>query len=176
MQYPNSAHDHDHDHEGRCQPRATMAPLSDYVQHRIRFQFPSDWVLTEQSQGDETTISLQSQGTSFWALMLFESRPDPEIVLETVVDAFEQDYEDLDVSSAIDNLNGMPTHGRDLEFICYDLVNSATVRAFQTSDRTVMVMYQGTDIELETTREQLVAISASLRCDDDDTVEYDDNE
>ena len=100
--------------------------------------------------------------------MLFKSRPDPEEVLETVVSAFVQDYEDVDVTSAIDNLAGLPSLGRDLDFVCYDLVNSAVVRAFQTSDQTIMVLYQGTDHELESTRDQLHAITASLKCDDED--------
>lgn len=180
MQHPHHSHDHqhdhdhDHDHEGCCQPHASTVVMSDYSQHGVRFRFPSDWTLTEQSQGEETTISLQSDGTSFWALMLFDSRPDPEVVLETVVAAFEQDYEDVDVTSAIDSLNGMPSHGRDFDFICYDMLNSAKVRAFQTSDRTVMVMYQGTDRELEMTRDQLSAITSSLHCEDDEIDEFDD--
>ena len=68
------------------------------------------------------------------------------------------------MSSAIDNLAGLPSLGRDLDFVCYDLVNSATVRAFQTSDRTIMVLYQGTDHELATTRDQMQAITRKA-CD-----------
>ena len=100
--------------------------------------------------------------------MLFPSRPDPEVVLETVVNAFEQDYEEVDVISAVDNLAGLPSLRRDLDFVCFDLVNSATANVFQTSDLTVMVLYQGTDHELATTGEQLQAITASLQCDDEE--------
>ena len=112
-------------------------------------------------------ISVQSDGTSFWTLMLLKSRPDPDQVLDTVVTAFEQDYEGVDVISAIDSLFGLPSLGSDLDFVCYDLVNSAVVRVCQTSEMTIMVLYQGTDHELDTTRPQLQAITASLQCDDD---------
>ena len=135
----------------------------DYANHGVRFRFPSDWTLTEQSNEEETTISLHSGGTSFWTLMLFMSRPDPDEVLDTVVTAFEQDYDEVDVASVVDSLGGSPSLGRDLDFVCFDLVNSATVRAFQTTDLTVMVLYQGTDHELETTRDQLHEITTSLR-------------
>ena len=101
--------------------------------------------------------------------MLFRSRPDPEEVLETVVMAFQQDYEEVDIASAVESVSGLPSLGKDLDFVCYDLVNSATVRAFQTSDQTIMILYQGTDHELKTTGHQLRAITDSLICDDEET-------
>ena len=130
--------------------------------------YPSYWSLSEDSSDEETTISVQSDGTSFWTLMLFKSRPDPDEILDTVVDAFELDYEEVDVITSIDGLSGLPSLGRDIDFVCYDLVNSATVRACQTSEMTVMVLYQGTDHELEATLPQLKAMNASLQCDDED--------
>ena len=166
------SHDHDHDDEGRCLPQSASGSTIDYANHGVRFRYPSDWTITEDSSDEETTISLQSDGTSFWTLMLFKSRPDPDEILDTVVTAFVQDYEEVDVIAAVDNLAGLPSLGRDLDFVCYDLVNSAIVRAFQTSDVTVMVLYQGTDHELKTTREQLEGITASLHCEDDDPLEF----
>jgi hypothetical protein len=70
----------------------------------------------------------------------------------------------------VGSLCGLPALGRDLDFVCYDLVNSATLRAFQTSEKTVVVLYQGTDHELVSTRSQLEAITASLQCDDEDAI------
>lgn len=166
--HSSNDHDHDHDDAGHCRPRTSGETLTAYDSHGVRFRFPSAWTLTEQAGDDETTISVQSDGTSFWTLMLFNSRPDPEDVVETVVSAFEQDYEEVDVSSAVDDQAGFPSHVRDLDFVCYDLVNSATVRAFRTSEQTVMVLYQGTDHELEITRNQLLSITESLEIDDED--------
>ena len=166
----SSQHDHDHDHddEGRCVPHSNAAAVRSYHKHGVRFLFPADWTISEQSSEEETTISLQSDGTSFWTLMLFHQRPELDDVLNTVVDAFEQDYDDVDVISTVESLGGLPALGRDLDFVCYDLVNSASVRALQTSDLTLMVLYQGTDHELKETRDQLQSISASLVCDNDD--------
>lgn len=162
-------HDHDHDHDGNCLPRSSPGPLlTQYAKHGVRFSFPSDWTMSEESDDQETTISLQSDGTSFWTLMLLKSRPDPDAVLDTVVSAFEQDYEDVDVISTIDNLGGLPALGRDLDFVCYDLVNSASARACQTSLQTVLVLSQGTDHELQVTSAQMKSITDSLQWDDED--------
>ena len=169
-------HDHDHDADGRCQPRLNPSSLTDYCHYGIRFRFPSTWELSEETSSDETTISIQSDGTSFWTIVLFKSRPDPDAVLDAVVAAFEQDYEEVDVLTAVSSLCGLPSLGRDVDFVCYDLLNSATLRAFQTSNQTVLVIFQGTDHELETTRTQLESISSSLECDDEDDKWIDDDE
>ena len=46
--------------------------------------------------------------------------------------------------------------------LCFDLVNGASLRAFQIDGVTAFVLFQGTDAELESTRPILEAISASL--------------
>lgn len=167
-QHHSHGHDHDHDSDGRCRPHSASDPMAVYVNHGIRFQYPSGWEITEQMNDEETSITVQSEGTSFWTLVLIKSRPDPEEVLESVVEAFELDYEEVDVIVYVGSLSGFATMGRDLDFVCYDLVNSAVLRAFQTSEKTVLVLFQGTDHELVSTRSQLDAISASLKCDDED--------
>lgn len=160
-------HDHDHDADGRCVPRGAHVPLRDYHRNGVRFQFPSNWELSEQATDDETTISVQSEGTSFWTLALLKSRPDPDQVLDTVVDMFEEDYEDVDVTAGVGSLGGLPALTREIDFVCYDLVNSASLRVCQTSEMTVMVLHQGTDHELVATGDQLRAMTASLQCDDE---------
>ena len=79
----------------------------------------------------------------------------------------DQDYEEVEVVSQVGSLCGLPSLGRDLDFVCFDLMNSAILHSFQTSDLTVLVIYQGTDHELTSTRPLLEEITASLRCDDE---------
>ena len=163
-------HDHDHDSEGQCRPRSDRNSISEYSNHGVHFRYPSDWELSEQTNDDETSISVQSPGTSFWTLVLIKSRPDPDEVLNSVVEAFEMDYEGVDVLTYVGSLCGLATLGRDLDFVCYDLLNSAVLRSFQTSEKTVFVLFQGTDHELVSTRPQLEAITSSLHCDDEDEI------
>jgi hypothetical protein len=168
-----ASHHVHHHHEGCDHHEPSSPSFLNYDCHGVRFRFPGGWAVSEQSEADQTTISVQSDGTSFWSVTLMNSRPDLEMVLDAVVDAFEQDYDEVDVISAIGSLGGFPSLGRELDFVCYDLVNSASVRAFQTPDQTVMVLYQGTDKELDETRSLMEGISASLVCDDIDDFDAD---
>jgi hypothetical protein len=162
------SHDHDHDSEGHCLPQQPHGLLSTYESRGVRFRYPAGWELSEQVAEDEVTVSVQSEGTSFWTIVLLSSRPDPDHVLDSVVETFDQDYDDLDVHMSVGSVCGLPAMGRDLDFVCYDLVNSAVLRAFQTNEKTVFVLFQGTDHELFSTRPELEAISASLEIDEDD--------
>jgi hypothetical protein len=161
-------HDHDHDGEGRCQPHSPSRPIAEYQKHGIRFQFPGSWELTEESHPESTTITVQSEGTSFWTITLLSWTPDPDELLDQVVETFQQDYEDVDVLAQVGSICGLPTLGRDLDFVCYDLVNSAVLRSFQTSHKTILILFQGTDHELNSTRAELEFITASLSCEDED--------
>ena len=59
-------------------------------------------------------------------------------------------------------ITGENAAGRDIEFVCLELVNSAVLRAVATPERTILVLYQGTDHELEDTRRMMERITESL--------------
>ena len=61
-----------------------------------------------------------------------------------------------------DRLFGTAAEGLDVEFVCLELVNTATLRALESDDFTALVLYQGTDHELEATRALLEGITSSL--------------
>ena len=172
MHHSNQPCDHEHYNNERCDHQTSVTGVAQYQNYGIQFQFPSSWELDEQINDDDITITVQSAGTSFWTAVIFTSQPDPEEVLDTVVAAFEQDYEDVDVSPVVASFCGVPALGRDLDFVCYDLINSSTLRAFQTTEQTILVLYQGTDHELESTREMLESISRSMRFIDDEELEH----
>ena len=56
---------------------------------------------------------------------------------------------------------------RDVDFVCFELINSAFLRSFQTDRFTVLVLYQGFDGELAESRAVLEAISASLELEEE---------
>ena len=138
-----------------------------YHAHGIQFRFPDAWKLSEQAHGPEATITVESPDTSFWSLSLFFDGPPPEQVLETAVAALAQDYDEIDVYPAAARLCDRDSLARDAEFVCFELINSAFLRAFRTDDFTALVYYQGTDHELEETRPILERICDSLAWDGD---------
>ena len=136
-----------------------------YVAHGVRFRYPDDWDLSEQQTANEVTITISSRETSFWSLTLFFDRPQPERVLETALEAFRDEYDDIDVYPAETMLCRLNNLSRDVEFVCFELINSAFLRVFCTGRFTALVFYQGTDHELEETRSVLEEISNTLQCD-----------
>ena len=144
-----------------------------YSSHGVQFRYPGPWELSEESAGDEISITVASPETSFWSLTLIHNRPSPEDVIQSAVAVLREEYDELDDYSSRDTLCGRDTVACDLEFVCLELLNSAYLRAFRTDNFSALVYYQGTDQELADTLPVLEAISATLECRDDDVDELD---
>jgi len=129
----------------------------------VVFVYPEGWDLSREEHGTDVTWHLQTDGSAFWSLTLLASRPTAEDALEAVLDAFRQEYPDLDIYTGPDLALPGPVAGCDLDFVYVDLVNSARIRAEATSAFTAIVIYQGEDREVAQYREQFEAISRSLR-------------
>jgi len=133
-----------------------------YQAHGLHLAFPEGWELNEEQHAERMTITVSSPATSFWCLSLFEPGVQPDEVIDSVLETFGEVYDELDVYEAEASMGGLPTSARDLQFVCHELINSAFLRAFRTDQHTMLVLFQGTDDELEETRETLDAITASL--------------
>ena len=140
-----------------------MSLLETYRGNGVEFRYPEFWELSEQRDAQQVSITVASPGTSFWTLSLFFARPAPGDLMDSAVQAFREEYEDVDVYPADGRLGPYACDGRDVQFVCLELINSAALRALQAGDVTAFVLYQGTDQELEETRPILEAISGSLR-------------
>jgi hypothetical protein len=93
---------------------------------------------------------------------LFQDGPSPQEVLESAVEALQEEYAEADIYPSTARIGKRVGVARDVDFVCFELINSAFLRAFQPERFTVLVLYQGFDGELETTRLLLEAISTSL--------------
>lgn len=164
-------HDHDHDHRhdhdcGSSLTKETDARLTEvYAGQGVQFHYPRRWSVLEESSEEQTTITVQSPGTTYWTLSLFEGRPDPDRIVNSVMSAYRDSYPDLDVYESDVQVMGAPAVARELDFLCLDLVSTASLVVFQTLNHTVLVTFQGEDRELETTRPVLESITRSLLLD-----------
>ncbi len=158
-------HDHDHDHGVEIENGHGVDATEPFTGHGVHFRFPRDWTVEEEPSPEQTTVTVQSPGTAFWTLSLFEDRPDPESIVASVMAAYEEMYKELDVYESDVQIFGEPAVARDIDFVCLDLVSSASLVAFQTMNHTVLVLFQGEDRELEVTRPLLEAMTRSLLCD-----------
>ena len=162
-------HDHDHDQSELTDPIAVAnegdGGMEVYSGRGVQFRYPRDWTIEEEAGPEQMTISVQSPGTAYWTLSLFEERPDPGHVAASVVSAYEEMYDELDVDESDVQVFGEPAVARDLDFVCLDLVSTASLLVFQTMHHTVLVLFQGEDRELESARPLLESITRSLLCD-----------
>jgi hypothetical protein len=136
--------------------------------HGIRFEYPDDWILHEQSSPDELTLTIHSPDTSFWSLTLLFDRPEPRRVIDSVLDTFREEYAEIDVYPSDDRLSNQPTESYDLDFVCHELIGSAFLRALAAPEFTLLVLYQGADLELDETQPLLEKVSKSLSWETDE--------
>lgn len=136
-----------------------------YENYGVRFRFPDDWELTEETAESAVCITVSSSPRLFWSLTLFFDGLSPDEVVETALRAFQDEYPELDVYPSPATLGEHSCVAADIEFVTLDLVNSAFVRSCRTDDFTALVLYQGTDRDLDASLEVLEAISASLELD-----------
>ena len=161
-----SSHDHDHDHDHDQRDRGSeFGRDAAYRAHGIQFHHPGDWTVIEDVGPDETTISVQSSGTSYWSLTLIDDAPDPSDIIDKVLGVYREEYTDLDVYESPPKHRFL-TVARDIDFVCLDVVNSASVMAFRTNRRTVLAVFQGTDRELKLTRTVMESMTESLLCEE----------
>lgn len=141
-----------------------------YNNHGIRFDYPSRWTVSEEAEGETLSVTVASDETCFWTIWLMPGGPEPEELIESAVRAFEEEYDDLDQYRAEGELCEFPSLYCDLEFVSLELINSAFLRAFRTARYSILILSQGTDHELDYSREALDAITDSLECGLDDDV------
>jgi hypothetical protein len=128
----------------------------------VRFCYPSDWKIEEECEPERMILTLTSSQAGFWSLYLFRDRPDPRAVVEAVLEAFTEAYEELDVYKLAGKLCARRAVARDVDFVCHDLLNTACLRACRTPLFTALVLYQGTEHELVHSREDFERVTRSL--------------
>ncbi|MBA3314079.1 MAG: hypothetical protein M3552_09585 [Planctomycetota bacterium] len=137
--------------------------MQDFEGHGIRFRYPASWTVTDESTAEKVAVTVQSDGTAFWTVAVFPDAPRPERVVESAIAAYREDYTEIDVYPV--EIKTGPRGSvvtRDLEFVCLELIAAAHVESFETGGKTVLVLFQASDAELESSRPVLDAMTASL--------------
>jgi hypothetical protein len=130
----------------------------------VQFRYPEDWELSEQRDGDQISITVGSPLTAFWTVSLFPDCPAPADLVEAALEAFHEEYDELDDYPSTVRLCQRPTVGRDIDFVCLELLNSAGIRAFRAREFTVLVLFQLTEGDREEIGPVLEQITRSLSC------------
>ncbi|QDT97448.1 hypothetical protein [Gimesia aquarii] len=145
-----------------------------FQEYGISFEYPDDWELSKEvnETNGEIQVSVSGGDSSFWMISLFLAEISAEELLDRALEVFQDEYDELDIYKKKVKLAGKDCLGRDIEFVCSELINSAFLRTFEAELFTAFVLYQGTDQDLQRSLKDLEAISESLDCFDSDFDDY----
>ena len=131
----------------------------------IRFRYPENWRLEREETDNGWTVSVQSPGTAFMMVSLFQDWPSTDRVAEITLETMREDYPELEADDRVDSLAGQPAVGHDIRFFSLDLTNTCWTRSFYCGNGTVLVLCQTND--LEDNEAVLRAMCASIEIEED---------
>ncbi len=135
-----------------------------YQAHGVQFRYPNEWEVSEQRERDQVSITVSSPDTAFWTVSLFPGCPEPEDIVAAALDAFREEYEELDEYPSRARVCQSRTIARDIDFVCLELLNSAGLRAFRAPQFTVLVLFQLTEAERTEIAPIFEGMTNSLTC------------
>lgn len=124
-----------------------MASPTIYRNHGIHLTIPEGWEVEEQSNHENDLTITVSDGAAFWTLTLMWERPQVERVLLEAKQAFQEEYQELDAEEVHEKISRRDSQGVDMQFVCMELINHVSLRAFRTGRFTAFMMWQMTDHE-----------------------------
>ena len=141
--------------------------VAQFEESSIRFKFPENWRLERDETDGGWTVTVQSPDTAFLMLCLREDMPPTGEVADTALEALREEYPELEAEACVDSLGGQPAVGHDIRFFSLDLTNTAWIRSFYSTQGTVLLLCQFTDLESEKNEPVLRAMCASLELQDE---------
>lgn len=136
---------------------------SEYKKNGVHFLYPENWHLDDiLLEEGNFAVELNSPDGAFWMLTVSETQS-PEELAESARNALMAEYRDLESVPTTKMIAGRTLNGFDMDFMCFDLVNTAMILAFADKDRTYAIFWQADDQLLSQSREDVFnAITFSL--------------
>lgn len=128
----------------------------------IKFQFPDNWTIEEESSGRRQTVTVYAPGGSFWTVAVHPLSADPSELAKGVVEAMQQEYPLVESDAVEEQLDGHDTVGYDMNFYYLDLTNSSQVRSLRLGRHTYTIFCQGEDRDFEQNQPVFRAMAVSL--------------
>lgn len=148
----------------------SVDPMNLFNEYGVSFEYPDDWELSKEVDETNREIQIHVSGpnSSFWSISLFVVQISAEELLKQSLEVFQEEYEEIDIYQVEAKIAGKECLGRDIEFVCSELINSAYLRVLETEFFTAFILYQGMDQDLQSSLKDLEAISESLDFFDSD--------
>lgn len=131
----------------------------------MQFDYPDIWEVSQELDGDDTIVTVTVSDTCFWLARILPASPPPPQVVQSCIDAYDEEYEDVESETVDCSLIDMPAYARNLNFFCLELMNMVGLRSVRTMDFTLLVLWQGTHHEMGEFLEGIDRITESIRLD-----------
>ncbi|MBL8824364.1 MAG: hypothetical protein JNJ77_17385 [Planctomycetia bacterium] len=138
-----------------------MATL--YDDEVLQFQYPENWQVERQDTEEGWTVSVQSPGTAFLLISFYTERPEVQDILQTALQAMQQDYPELEAEPVSEKWNHHATKGYDITFFSLDTVNQCQLRALRTAKASILILSQHSTFDSATHIAVLDAIRVSMQ-------------
>jgi len=136
---------------------------AEYRANGISFAYPENWHLEETEMGQgEWTIHLSSPGGAFWMVTVSPANTSPKSLAKKALDALQSEYARVDYTAVKRIIGKYHLVGFEMNFIYFDLVNTALILSFSTGDRTYAVYWQADDRQLDICEDVFEAITFTL--------------
>ena len=146
---------------GPCRGSNEMPAL--YEQFGIHFEYPDNWVLdASEDQSSPASITVTSSSGAFWSISIHPVDEDLDTVVDQVLAALRDVYQDLDVEVISQDFGPWESIGYDVNFYCLDLISCAMIRAVHTPQGTYVVLCQAEDQDYQRFEPVFLAITTSL--------------
>jgi len=134
-----------------------------YDHNGISFQYPENWTLEESDpQQWPRSITLHGPTGALWQAVVDSTGTPGEKLVETMLAALKEEYEDIEAEEAHEEVAGFELEGLDLSFFYLDLVVFARLRATTVGDRSYALVYQAENREFEELLPVFSAMTVSL--------------
>ena len=129
----------------------------------VRFLYPENWSLMDLEVEDwPRTVTIQSGDTGFWTLHVYPAGQEALTLVDELAQAISQEFGELEILPAREDLGDTSAAGVDICFFCLDLLVEAKIRYVHTPSATLIWHYQAESREFERIEPVFQAIAVSL--------------
>jgi hypothetical protein len=134
----------------------------------VRFMYPENWTLDDGTDDEappeerHNAVTLYTPGGAFWSLAIYPPGDSATDLAAEVMRALRAEYDNMDVETVTEAVEGQDLIGYDMNFVYLDMTNTAKVRALHTPRATFVLYYQSEDRELAEIKVVLDAITVSF--------------
>ena len=134
-----------------------------YDRSGIQFMYPENWKIIEDDMENlPRTVSIESPTGALWSVDIHLFSVDMQTLLDQTLQAFQQEYYEVESGPAEEVWLGETVIGYDLDFVCLDFVVICQLRALRHGHATYLITFQAEDREFQKMQQVFRAIAQSM--------------